>query len=224
MKKKVVFFDLFYTLVVPKNQLLRENDVISLEVSQWESLTETPSIYAIRATGQLIKPFDIIKDLLKRCQIDATDIEIQEMADRRLKRFRETLLHVDDQVLSVMNLLKKEGFKLCLISNADAIDVDSWMHSPLCAYFEEVVFSYKEGVMKPDLLIYQKALRKLNVKAEDCYFVGDGGSNELSGAKKAGMITIQNHHFLKDTSNDYDDVMADYHIKNIIDLMEVVNE
>ena len=34
-------------------------------------------------------------------------------------------------------------------------------------------------------------MRRLGVKAEECLFVGDGGSDELPGAKNAGMTALQ---------------------------------
>ena len=43
---------------------------------------------------------------------------------------------------------------------------------------------------KPDICIYEEALKRLGIDPGDCIFVGDGGSNELVGARKAGMKAI----------------------------------
>ena len=44
--------------------------------------------------------------------------------------------------------------------------------------------------MKPEKEIYELSLRQLSVSPAESVFVGDGGSNELEGARKAGMTTI----------------------------------
>lgn len=44
---------------------------------------------------------------------------------------------------------------------------------------------------KPDLCIYEETLKRLNLYAKECIFVGDGGSNELVGAENAGIKAIQ---------------------------------
>ena len=44
---------------------------------------------------------------------------------------------------------------------------------------------------KPDSCIYEEAARRLGVTPSECLFVGDGGSDELPGAKAAGMTAIQ---------------------------------
>ena len=44
---------------------------------------------------------------------------------------------------------------------------------------------------KPDVCIYEETLKRLSLDANECLFVGDGGSNELEGAKNAGIKAIQ---------------------------------
>ena len=63
--------------------------------------------------------------------------------------------------------------------------------SRIYEYFDQIVLSYEVNLQKPDVRIYQKAAGLLGVAAEECVFVGDGGSKELEGAKAAGMKAIQ---------------------------------
>ncbi len=46
------------------------------------------------------------------------------------------------------------------------------------------------GLVKPDPAIYQLACQRLGVIPEDCRYVGDGGSNELTGADASGMRAV----------------------------------
>ena len=43
---------------------------------------------------------------------------------------------------------------------------------------------------KPDPRIYKKMIESLNVEFEECDYIGDGGSDELTGAFKVGMHPI----------------------------------
>jgi putative hydrolase of the HAD superfamily len=53
------------------------------------------------------------------------------------------------------------------------------------------------GIAKPDAGIYRAALSGLDVDAADAWFVGDGGSNELSGARAVGMRSVLLLHLLR---------------------------
>lgn len=59
-----------------------------------------------------------------------------------------------------------------------------WNKSPLSKLFDDTIFSYEVGYLKPQTEIYEIALKKMNVNSEGCIFIGDGGSDELRGAKK----------------------------------------
>ena len=52
------------------------------------------------------------------------------------------------------------------------------------------VFSATVGLRKPDPRIYNMALEKLEVKASECLYIGDGSSHELTGALKVGMHPV----------------------------------
>lgn len=60
----------------------------------------------------------------------------------------------------------------------------------IMALFDEVVESSIEGVRKPDPEIYQIALERMDVKAENCVYLDDLGIN-LKPARIMGMKTIK---------------------------------
>lgn len=103
---------------------------------------------------------------------------------------KRALLSIDNKVLEVLGRIREKGIKIGLISNADIIDIKYWNDSPLSTFFDSVIFSCDVGIMKPETEIYQLAMKSLNVKPEESIFIGDGGSNELFGARRAGMKTI----------------------------------
>jgi putative hydrolase of the HAD superfamily len=57
-------------------------------------------------------------------------------------------------------------------------------------YFNEVVFSYETGLLKPNPKIFSLALKKLKLKPEEAVMVGDSVRTDVNGARKAGMKAI----------------------------------
>jgi putative hydrolase of the HAD superfamily len=66
-----------------------------------------------------------------------------------------------------------------------------WSRLAIAPHVDAAVFSVNVGRCKPDPLIYRTACRRLGVAPERCWFVGDGGSQELTGARAVGMTAIQ---------------------------------
>ena len=74
----------------------------------------------------------------------------------------------------------------CILHAGDII-----RESALFPYFDAALISFEQGICKPDLSLYEKMTGLLNVKAEECLYVGDGGSRELYAAREAGMHPVQ---------------------------------
>ena len=223
---KVVFFDLFFTLVVPKyNNKRNENDILGISKSEWEKISEDEDLYKARAIGIVKNPENIIADIIKKANKNITENEIREIQYLREERFRKSLIDVNPIILDVLKKIKNKGKKICLISNADIIDVMYWRDSPLSGLFDEVIFSYDVGFIKPCSEIYEIALKRMNVIPGNSIFVGDGGSNELLGAKNVGMNTILVEHFLKRNKKQSSVIKlhADYHVDNFLDLINILD-
>ncbi|OGN90671.1 MAG: hypothetical protein A2158_03945 [Chloroflexi bacterium RBG_13_46_14] len=92
--------------------------------------------------------------------------------------------------VELLDWLRNEGYKTGLVSNWSDEVPAVWNDIPLSEYFDVSVFSCRAGIMKPDPRIYYMACDKLSLRAEDCLFVGDGDSSELSGAAGVGMSTV----------------------------------
>ena len=115
---------------------------------------------------------------------------IREATLTRLSRFKYSLKHINRSVLDTLAKLKDMGKLIGLISNGDVHEVAGWDKSPLNKYFDSVVFSCNAGYVKPEKEIYELSLKELKVNPTECLFIGDGGSDELRGAKEIGMSTV----------------------------------
>jgi putative hydrolase of the HAD superfamily len=65
-----------------------------------------------------------------------------------------------------------------------------WPDLPFARFIEVPVFSCEAGLKKPDPRIFRLAGKGLGIAPEECAYVGDGYSNELSGATAVGMRAI----------------------------------
>jgi len=222
----VVFFDLFFTLVVPKyNELRNENDVLGITKDEWESYAEDDELYLKRATSKSINPKQIIEDILNKMKIDVSECTKKQILKLREDRLKNSLINVDPTILNVLLDIKNSGKKLCLISNADIIDVKYWDKSPLHNLFDATIFSYEVGYLKPQKEIYKIALKRMEVNPKNSVFIGDGGSDELKGAKELGIRTILTGHLLKREIKPHNEIkkFADYHIEDFKDLIDIIN-
>ncbi|MBU3102723.1 HAD family hydrolase [Clostridium gasigenes] len=225
MKKNinVIFFDLFFTLVTPKyNDLRNENDVLKITREEWEIHAEDNELYEKRAIGKEKIPIKIIESIIEKMGMKVSDCDKNEVLRLREERFKKSIIEVDFSIIDVLLNLKKNGKKVCLISNADIIDVKHWENSPLYNLFDGAIFSYEVGYIKPQIEIYNIALNRMKAKPEECIFIGDGGSDELKGAKELGIKTILTSYLLKRNEKQLNTLkkFADYYIE---DFQEIKN-
>jgi putative hydrolase of the HAD superfamily len=94
------------------------------------------------------------------------------------------------EAVEVLSTLKQKGYKIGLISDCSANTIKLWQKTSLKPFFEVTIFSSAVGLKKPDPQIYQMATEQLKVKPEDCLYIGDGSSRELTGALKVGMHPV----------------------------------
>ena len=222
---KAVFFDLFFTLIYPCYLIENEYDVIGISSSEWESYAENNILYDERAKGKIRNEREIIDRIVNIMPYKVTEEQKRKILLKREERMKRALLSIDNKVLEVLGRIREKGIKIGLISNADIIDIKYWNDSPLSAFFDSVIFSCDVGIMKPETEIYQLAMKSLNVKPEESIFIGDGGSNELFGARRAGMKTIFSE-CLDCKSNIQKEMIinySDYHIESFDDILKYID-
>ena len=186
-------FDLFFTLVASQTHV-SEHEITFLGITwaQWERCVHDSGAYL----GRVSTPMDIMRAIVRCSGKQLSEETIQVMCGRRVARVWDIVTKVRPEILDTLRALKARGHKLCLVSNADAIDALPWTATPLAPLFDEAIFSCDVHLQKPDPAIYLLAASRMGARPEDCVFVGDGGSNELAGAKAVGMRTVQARHFL----------------------------
>ncbi|MDJ0957147.1 MAG: HAD family hydrolase [Arenicellales bacterium] len=222
-KYDAVIFDLFHTLISLTN--IRASkflvwDYLEIPEEQWRQATFSDAEDRLR--GKISKPTEVIMDIVSKIDPTITPDKTERASQLRLEQFRTALSDIHPHVLSTIKELKQQGKALGLISNADQIEVSGWSQTEASAYFDSAVFSCNVGYIKPEKQIYLHSLTQLGLSPGQCLFVGDGGNDELVGAKNAGMDTAITLEFLDDPMSEPIQrrrEQADYEIHRIDELL-----
>jgi putative hydrolase of the HAD superfamily len=92
-------------------------------------------------------------------------------------------------------LLKKlsaENYKLGLVSNFTYAPLiyGALRKTGINRFFDAVLVSADVGRRKPHVKIFEEALKRLGVKADEVIYVGDSPDEDIKGAKQLGIKTI----------------------------------
>lgn len=218
---KAIYFDLFFTLIVSiYEKTNNEYEILNLSVSEWEQYAENDILYHERALGFVKTEKEIIDKIVSLMPFEVSVIKKEQVLFAREQRMKNALQMISKEILDTLEKLKLKDIKLGLISNADCIDCKYWNQSPLFRYFNDSIFSCNVGLLKPDRQIYNLAMQRLDVSPDQCLYVGDGGSNELYGAKSAGMGTVFSEMLETKNAAQRESIIkySDYHIKHINEL------
>lgn len=188
---KAVIFDMFETLVTHyrSEPYFGENIAKDLGLSEEKFREIWDQTDYDRSVGH--RTFeDVITEIMQKNGIWSEQL-LKKVSQRRTMSKVDCFLHLHEEILPLLDELKRRDIKIGLISNCYLEEVFAIRGSKLFPYFDACMLSYEQGVMKPDKEIYSRCLRKLRVSAGECLYVGDGGSRELETATEMGMKALQ---------------------------------
>jgi putative hydrolase of the HAD superfamily len=156
-------------------------------------------------------------------KVAADDFRVKAALNAFFQDYIDTLT-VRDDAKKLLRQAEQQG-KVGLISNFTHAPViySSLRKLGLNGYFSVVVVSEQVGWRKPSIRIFQDALNRLHVKAEEAIFIGDSPIEDIKGAKEVGLKTIfvpSQFNTLKDLSDSK--VEPDYVAKDIPAIMELL--
>lgn len=201
--KKAVIFDMFETLIthyrsplyfgsqMAKDMGIGEEDFLPL----WRATDEERTIGELTLEDVLIR---IMQE--KGCY---SEENLQKVVDKRIATKKACFENLHEEIVPMLTALKENGIKIGLISNCYSEEAMVIRESVLFPYFDVVCLSCEQGVQKPDKEIYIRCMDALSVRAEECVYVGDGGSFELETAESLGMKAIQAVWYLDNMSPKY---------------------
>lgn len=91
----------------------------------------------------------------------------------------------------ILKKLTQKGYRLGVIANQSPGTKERLEIWGLLKYFDVILSSAEEGVSKPDIEIFKRALKAANCPPENAAMVGDRPDNDIAPAKMLGMKTVR---------------------------------
>jgi putative hydrolase of the HAD superfamily len=226
MAFKGVIFDLFHTLTGVESEastLAPTSEILGIDRDAWNAALWRSSRW--RLVGEVRDPVTIMRTVAHEMDPSIAEERIVRAVEVRQQRFRNALRRIPERNLTALQRVRNSGYRLGLISNADALEIAAWNESPLDGLFDSVVFSCDVGHVKPDAQIFTICLSALGLNAQECLFVGDGGSDELIGARAVGISCVFVSGVIDELWPDKVAdriVTADHHIKWLPELLPIL--
>lgn len=97
-------------------------------------------------------------------------------------------------VLEALTALREKGYRLWLLSNAQAIfTAYELRHLKLDTAFDGIYLSSDYRCRKPDIRFFRALTEDRHLNPETCLFIGNDRNTDIAGAKNAGMATLYMH-------------------------------
>jgi len=188
--KRAVLFDLFGTLV--PSPLASEYRSVVDSIAEVAGLNPDEfyprwmSINDDRLKGTNRSSEGEIEQAMGLVGVTLTDEQMGECVRMRREAMKSRLIPRPG-CIDMLTGLTASGVRLALVSDC-VHDVPAiWPSTPFAGLLTEAVFSCVEGTRKPDPRLYEAAMSGLGVTPAESLFIGDGGSNELQGARDLGI-------------------------------------
>jgi putative hydrolase of the HAD superfamily len=188
MTSRAVIFDLWNTLI-PFDHELERRELVAIAdafgVAPGEFKREWRSGYERRLVSDLRGSFDRVCRSLGVTRAGAVD----EAFRLRIEMHREMFVPREDAVATLKELHAR-GYLTGLLTNCSSEVPELVAESPLAGLFDVEIYSCSVGLRKPERAIYELAANGLRVEPRLCLYIGDGGDDELSGARAFGMTAV----------------------------------
>lgn len=203
-------FDLYGTLVDIHTE---ENDVV------WEKTSLYFGYYGAAYTGTSLKtdfqsvmteresvsgqsyevypdiPIEsVMADLFRAKGIHDRADELGFNASQVFRIASTDYIRVYDGVFEALEALRRKGFRLWLLSNAQrSFTAYELRHLGLDNQFDGIYLSSDYQCRKPDLRFYQALLSDQQLNPRACLMIGNDRETDIAGAKAAGLATLYMH-------------------------------
>ena len=231
---KGIFFDLYGTLI----------DILTDENDPWvySTLSRYLSYHDVKIPPKELKKtyFEDIQSQLKQSNETRPEVDVYKIFSNMMHRYGNKTYSksaiVDTAVLfrsltmrrfevfqGVYEVLESllEKYELSLISDAQWVFTEPEMAMlGLTPFFKFRILSSRFGFKKPDVRLFDMAMKKLMINPEESVYIGDNPQKDLVGAKKAGMTFI----LFRSEYKPYNDFQPDGHFNDYSELLKIVEE
>jgi putative hydrolase of the HAD superfamily len=232
--KKGIFFDLYGTLI----------DILTDEYDPWvySTMSRYLSYRGIKIDPKELKKayFEDIQSQLKQSNESYAEVDVYKSFSNMMHQYGNKTYSksaiVDTAVLfrslsmrrfevfqGVYEVLMSlaEKYELALISDAQWVFTEPEMAMlGLTPFFKFRILSSRFGFKKPDVRLFDMAMKKLMIKPEESVYIGDNPPKDLIGAKKAGMKFI----LFRSAYKPNNDFQPDRQFNDYSELLKIVEE
>jgi putative hydrolase of the HAD superfamily len=193
MTVRAVVFDFFGTLTDPGAETGRRAafgaTAAALGIPADDFWAAMGASFPERIVGELGGTRSALRTITARCGRSCTPAQL-DAAVATHHREAVALREPRPGALEVLDRLRAAGLKLGLISDCSSELAEAWAGTAYAKRIDAPVFSWQERRRKPDPVLYATVAARLAVSPTECWYVGDGGSRELQGARAAGMHPV----------------------------------
>ena len=121
--------------------------------------------------------------------------------------------------------LRGQGLKIGLISNTSLpghVHAADLARYGLLEYFDDLVFSSDAGLWKPQAAVFEHALSRLGLWAEEALFVGDKPEYDVLGARNAGLRAALIEREAPSSPASPDGIEPDWRLRALTELPAIV--
>jgi putative hydrolase of the HAD superfamily len=190
---RAVVFDYFGTLTPPVGagdigaDMARIARALEVDVERFsEAMT---SSWPLRSTGMLGDARATLVAVARMAggSPDATSVDAAfEIRMRSFVRWAA----LRPEVASTVDGIRRRGLAVGVVTDCPPEMGEVWDSLEIAALVDVAVRSSDMGVRKPDPGMFLAAATGLGVEPGECWYVGDGGSNELAGSAAVGMRPV----------------------------------
>ncbi len=214
---KVIVFDLWRTLIPATIDFVHLISLLKKEGIEKEDFIER---YEKATQLKKYKNFEELrKDFFSAFKEESNSDLEQELYEIYSNRFDK--IHFFSDVISVLEKLKKQKYKIALLSNTESLmakEIEKKLKFK--NYFDYLAYSFEIGFIKPDKRAFSVIVKKFKVKPKEVLMVGDSLRCDVAGAITVGFNSCLINR--TGTVLDYADVKPDFEIKSLKEIFEIL--
>jgi putative hydrolase of the HAD superfamily len=188
---RAVIFDFFGTLTTAMTRgPAHDLAAVALGCEPGAFAAQLDRTYPVRASGQFGDAGTAMWRIARRLGSSPGPAQVTEAVRLKTAAIRAGI-RIRPDAVGTLTRLRDAGLRTGLISDCTEELPELMAELPVASLLDAMVFSVEQGVTKPHPRLFLTACRLLGVSPHQCFYVGDGGGRELSGARATGMTAIR---------------------------------